>query len=874
MAGEIEDLRGGPDDAAHVGSASWGSLPAELVQRIAAYVPSCSDVACGLRLVNKATAKALPAADWGRCYLSDAVPEPAFAARWGRPGAISSLSLAQRYELLRLVAASGSVANLRLALEMAQCPPPDGVLAAAAFGGHLEVCKFLAERFYLSSGGAERTRRRWCWREVEAAAAAPEGRGAKVLHWAEPLGLMTGERLVAAAAAADNGDLVAWALDRGTPRLEREVGSQLALVTALLETRGRRGITFLQGSHRLVFAAAPSARWGHVALLDSVLTRHEAAQERHRQLWMAVAAVEGRPAEAAAEAWLRRGRHECERGLGPQVMVAAAEGCSLPTLMDLYGRLFNGGNPGDGVVNAFTAQWVDRAVAAAAASPTPDWREKVEWLASIQAPRWPELAAERARLLPDAPLRTASLASLGYPTSAAAAVEAICSGDRARSRPLDLVLLRSGSMCGGITFGSGLAAGSRNPRDGSRAPSGVGPDEIDIGLLRMWLAEEVREAAGGGCTAGGTAVDLNAPIAAMGAAVTARRVLGLAARGCTAGLQALADAAAGGAAAVAGGAWAQEAAVRAARGGRPGHLEALKWLEAARRAGGCDSLLSPAVFAAAAGSGGEAAAAAVRWLGAAGCAMTPAAWEAAAAGGSAEVLDACRVLGCPRPLQARRVTRAAIRNADLATLRALHGMGFSIDWAAATEAAQELALPALAEWANAQRWWGLRPLLALQARAAAAHQGRARGGGGGGGAGGVGVGVGGGGGGGGASGSGRGQGAAGAGAAGRRGRARRAWDRVRSRLGRTLGGRGREALGSGALVGTRVGDGGSPGAGATSAGGAAGCGGSGGTEPRVVAAAEGLECLPPSRARGAAVGGKGDRGPGAWLHSALGCLHG
>ncbi|KAG2429261.1 hypothetical protein HXX76_011030 [Chlamydomonas incerta] len=95
--------------------------------------------ACCARLVCKAAA-----AEFGNVVrLSQPCPDHAFAAHWGRPGATRHLSLAQRRQLICLVASSGVLANVQVAVDAARCSVPPEALAAAAAAGHLEVCQFL-----------------------------------------------------------------------------------------------------------------------------------------------------------------------------------------------------------------------------------------------------------------------------------------------------------------------------------------------------------------------------------------------------------------------------------------------------------------------------------------------------------------------------------------------------------------------------------------------------------------------------------------------------------------------------------------------------------------------------------------------------------
>ncbi|KXZ45296.1 hypothetical protein GPECTOR_56g392 [Gonium pectorale] len=115
-----------------------------IVDRIACFLPR-NEVACSLRVVDKTTAAVLRTPDFTTVRLSEPVPHHAFAWRWGRPGAIRELTLAQRRELLRLTAASGATANLAIAARAVACRATADAGYAAGKAGQVGTCAMLEE---------------------------------------------------------------------------------------------------------------------------------------------------------------------------------------------------------------------------------------------------------------------------------------------------------------------------------------------------------------------------------------------------------------------------------------------------------------------------------------------------------------------------------------------------------------------------------------------------------------------------------------------------------------------------------------------------------------------------------------------------------
>ncbi|PNH04222.1 Ankyrin repeat domain-containing protein [Tetrabaena socialis] len=133
-----------PATASSDSSCVW--LP-DVVQRFAALLTS-NEVACALRLVNKATAAQFSTPQHTTIRLSQPVPHHAFLRRWAGPGAMRTMTRQQCLELPRLTARSGSIANLEVLLARDDLPPvlSVGVLKAAAASGQLDVCVWLKER--------------------------------------------------------------------------------------------------------------------------------------------------------------------------------------------------------------------------------------------------------------------------------------------------------------------------------------------------------------------------------------------------------------------------------------------------------------------------------------------------------------------------------------------------------------------------------------------------------------------------------------------------------------------------------------------------------------------------------------------------------
>ncbi|GLC39374.1 hypothetical protein PLESTM_000889900 [Pleodorina starrii] len=173
------------------GSSIW--LPG-VVACIARHLP-LNEVASTLRLIDKATSEQFATHKTLRLSLTS--PIHVFRERWGRPGAFRALSRKQRLQLLCLTAASGSVANLEVALVSAGLDLRCELLEAAAAAGQLDMCKVL--------------RARGCpWgRSLSAAAEAGHRH---VCEWMLASGCPLNGHVVCAAARGGQEDLMQWLL--------------------------------------------------------------------------------------------------------------------------------------------------------------------------------------------------------------------------------------------------------------------------------------------------------------------------------------------------------------------------------------------------------------------------------------------------------------------------------------------------------------------------------------------------------------------------------------------------------------------------------------------------------------------------------------
>ncbi|KXZ41054.1 hypothetical protein GPECTOR_897g147 [Gonium pectorale] len=121
----------------------WPQLFPELAERIVGCIER-NEIASTFRRLNKATAEQFSGPQHTTIHLSEPVPPHAFAAHWLAPGATRGLTLTRRADLMRLVAASGVLPNMEVALQAAgftgaACK----AFNAAAGAGQLSMCQWL-----------------------------------------------------------------------------------------------------------------------------------------------------------------------------------------------------------------------------------------------------------------------------------------------------------------------------------------------------------------------------------------------------------------------------------------------------------------------------------------------------------------------------------------------------------------------------------------------------------------------------------------------------------------------------------------------------------------------------------------------------------
>ncbi|PNH00149.1 hypothetical protein TSOC_014044, partial [Tetrabaena socialis] len=260
-----------------------------------------NELACTLRLVNKATAAQFRGPEHNTVRLSVLVPHHAFAWRWGGQGATRSLTVQQRKQLPCLTARSGSITNLGILLARDDLTNPlDGVvMEAAASAGQLQVsvkgllkaaaagCELPTlqrlHHAYLGSRGRELPPGRGQLLVVGAAAGSSTADWQAKLEWLEGRGYPRSEHAcLAAAERTDGRDRLEWLQPRGYP-----------LTTTVAFRAAAHGnadvLEFLMAQHVELsemsagHAAALAAEEGHVAALK-VLHAHGAFLGRHRMV--------------------------------------------------------------------------------------------------------------------------------------------------------------------------------------------------------------------------------------------------------------------------------------------------------------------------------------------------------------------------------------------------------------------------------------------------------------------------------------------------------------------------------------------------------------------------------------------------------------
>ncbi|PNH03482.1 Ankyrin repeat domain-containing protein [Tetrabaena socialis] len=316
-----EQLDGAPDAASDDPSRIW--LP-DVVHHFASFLGG-NELACTLRLVNKATAAQFRGPQHTTIQLSLQVPCHAFAWRWGGPCATRSPTVRQRRQLLCLTARSGSIANLEVLLARDDLTSRlrTKAMEAAAGAGQLEVCRWL--------------RQQGCpWNSDAPDAAAGAGHK-EVCEWLHAEGCPFGDDVVRRAAAKGRWAVCEWLLINICPEL----------------------VKYMEAD-----AAVAAARSGHVGLMDWFLARTAGTQ---RSLLAAAAAGCDLPTlQRLHHTYLDSRGEALSRGRQGKVVKAAA-GSPTADWRDKLERLDGRGYPRNAHACRKAAQQVDG-------------RARLEWL--------------------------------------------------------------------------------------------------------------------------------------------------------------------------------------------------------------------------------------------------------------------------------------------------------------------------------------------------------------------------------------------------------------------------------------------------------------------------------------------------------------
>ncbi|GLC34667.1 hypothetical protein PLESTB_001236700 [Pleodorina starrii] len=133
-----------------------------LLERIVSFLPP-NDIACSIRLINRATAALFREPQYTTIHLSQPCAPLDFARRWGSAGAVQQLTCKQRRQVVSLTAVSGVIANLKVAFKAAGCLPTGEMMEAAAAAGQLQSCEWLRERGCRWGYGLSAAARAGCW---------------------------------------------------------------------------------------------------------------------------------------------------------------------------------------------------------------------------------------------------------------------------------------------------------------------------------------------------------------------------------------------------------------------------------------------------------------------------------------------------------------------------------------------------------------------------------------------------------------------------------------------------------------------------------------------------------------------------------------
>ncbi len=197
-------------------------LGPDLLHRVARFLPR-NDIVLGLRRACKPLAQQF-SGKYAEVSPQEFVPEQLFAERWGSPEAWLGLTCKRRLQLVSLMAASGVVQNLQLAVKRADCSLTNAPLMAAAKAGRLEACRWLlaypdtCQPLNFNGAMAEAVRGGHsdvCKLLLDAARAAGRASGAQnALDPATPV-FQPFHRYLFSAAEHGRKELITWMLDNG-----------------------------------------------------------------------------------------------------------------------------------------------------------------------------------------------------------------------------------------------------------------------------------------------------------------------------------------------------------------------------------------------------------------------------------------------------------------------------------------------------------------------------------------------------------------------------------------------------------------------------------------------------------------------------------
>ncbi|KXZ49693.1 hypothetical protein GPECTOR_20g550 [Gonium pectorale] len=237
----------------HWSSGVWPQLLPELAERILDRMDR-NDIAATFRLVNKATAEHFSGPLHTIIHLSEPVPLYAFAAHWLTPGATRGLTLERRKKLVRLVAASGVLPNLEVALQaVGFVGAARTAFLAAAGAGQLSTCQWLWNH---SRGRAEAPLDA-CSTD-DALDSAAGGGHRRVCEWLlSTLHSTLQHEAAFAAARGGHGDLAEWLLRR----LPTGAGDSESNLTYLCEMAHGCDLPTLQQTWLRFSSVQTLARW-------------------------------------------------------------------------------------------------------------------------------------------------------------------------------------------------------------------------------------------------------------------------------------------------------------------------------------------------------------------------------------------------------------------------------------------------------------------------------------------------------------------------------------------------------------------------------------------------------------------------------------